>query len=69
MTGCTAFIDGLLDTRFQGFPQLPENLCTSSGIISLSSYYQLTEVTDVSLGRSGLWLGTLTGAGGTATLA
>ena len=27
-----------------------------------------TDVTDATLGASGLWLGTLTGAGGTATL-
>ena len=40
------------------------DLCTVSGIISLA-----TDVTNVTLGASSLWLGTQTGAGGTATLA
>ena len=32
-------------------------------------YHQPTDVTDVRLGAIGLWLGTLTGASGSATLA
>ena len=47
---------------------MPEDLCTVHGIISLSSLSLATDVTDVTLGASGLWLGTRTGAGGTATL-
>ena len=41
----------------------------STGIISLLSLSLATDVTDVTLGASGLWLGTRTGASGTATLA
>ena len=37
-------------------------------IISLSSLSLATDVNDAALGASGLWLGTRTGAGGTATL-
>ena len=40
--------------------------CTAPGIISLSPLSLSTDVTDVTLGTSGLWLGTRTGAGGTA---
>ena len=43
--------------------QMPGDLCTVPSIISLSP---LSLVTDVTLGVSGLWQGTLTGAGGTA---
>jgi hypothetical protein len=70
-TGRTAFIDDLLADVFQGFPQLqtPGYLCTASAIISLSSYHLLPDVSDVTLGLSGLWLGTRTGASGTTTLA
>ena len=42
--------------------QMPGNLCTAPRIISLA-----TDVTNATLGASGLWLGTRTGAGGTAT--
>ena len=35
---------------------------------SLSPLSLTTDVTDATLGASGLWLGTRTGAGGTATL-
>ena len=44
-------------------------MCTALVIISLSPYNQLTDVTNVTLGASGRWLGTRTGAGGTAMLA
>ena len=44
------------------------DLCTALGIISLSPLSLATDVTDETLGTSGLWLGTRTGAGGTATL-
>ena len=37
-------------------------------IISLSPLSLATDVTDATLGASGLWLGTRTEAGGTATL-
>ena len=49
--------------------QMPGNLCTAPRIISLSPLSLATEVTDATLGASGLWLGTRTGAGGTATQA
>ena len=48
--------------------QMPGDLCTASRIISLSSLSLATDVSDATLGESGLWLGTRTGAGGTATL-
>ena len=44
---------------------MPGDLSTAPGIISLSS---LSLTTDVTLEASDLWLGTRTGAGGTATL-
>ena len=40
----------------------------SPRIISLSSLSLATDVTNATLGASGLWLGTRTGAGGTVTL-
>ena len=46
---------------------MPGYLCTALGIISLSPLLSLA--TDATLGASGLWLGTRTVAGGTATLA
>jgi hypothetical protein len=48
---------------------MPGDLCTVSGIISLSPLSLATDVTDVTLGASGLRPGTQRGAGGTATLA
>jgi hypothetical protein len=48
---------------------MPGDLCTAPRIISLSPLLLATYVTDAILGASGLWLGTRTGAGGTATLA
>ena len=42
---------------------MPGDLCTTHRIISLSPLSLATDVTDVTL----LWLGTGTGAGGTAT--
>ena len=42
---------------------------TAPGIISLPPLSLATDVTDATFGTSGLWLGTRTGAGGTATLA
>ena len=47
---------------------MPGDQCTVPGIISLSRLSLATYVTDATLGASGLWLGTRTGAGGTATL-
>ena len=44
---------------------MPGDLCTAPRIILLSP---LSLATDVTLGESGLWLGTRTGAGGTVTL-
>ena len=46
---------------------MPGDLCTAPGIISLSLLPLATDI-DVTLGTSGLWLGILTRAGGTATL-
>jgi hypothetical protein len=48
---------------------MPEVLCTAPDSISLSPLSLATDVTDVVLGASGLWLGTLTGASGIDTLA
>ena len=69
-TGRTApSSDGLLAEVFYGFSsavrQMPGDLCTGPRVISLSP---LSLATDVTLGASGLWLGTWTGAGATATL-
>ena len=47
---------------------MPGDLCTVPGIISLPPLSLDTDVTDATLGVSGLWLGTRTGAGGTAKL-
>ena len=47
---------------------MPDDLCTAPGIISLSPLSLATDVTDATLGASGLGLGTRTGAGGNATL-
>ena len=47
---------------------MPGDLYTVPRIISLSPLSLATDVTDATLGASGLWLGTRTGAGGTATL-
>jgi hypothetical protein len=47
---------------------MPGDLCTAPGIIPLSPLSLANDVTDVTLGASGLWLETRTGAGGTATL-
>ena len=44
------------------------DLCTAPRIISLSPLLLATDVTDETLGASGLWLGTRTGSGGLATL-
>ena len=57
----------MLDGKdYSYFIRMPGDLCTDPRIISLSS---LSLATDATLGASGLWLGTRTGAGGTATLA
>ena len=48
--------------------QMPPDLCKTPRIISLSPLSLVTDVTDTTLGASGLWLGTRTGASGTATL-
>ena len=47
---------------------MPRDLCTAPRIILLSPLSLATDVTDATLGASGLWLGTRTGAGSTATL-
>ena len=47
---------------------MPGDLYTVPMIISLSPLSLATDVTDATLGASGLWLETGTGAGGTATL-
>ena len=74
MTGRTATSsDDLLAEVFRGFfsalRQIPGDLCTAHGIISLSPLSLATDVTDVTLGASVLWPGTRTGASGKATLA
>ena len=48
---------------------MPGDLYTAPGVISLSPLSLATDVIDVTLEAKGLWLGTRTGAGGTATLA
>ena len=47
---------------------MPDDLCTAPRIISLSPISLATDVTEVSLEASDLWLGTRTKAGGIATL-
>ena len=47
---------------------MSEDLCTAPRIVSLSTLSLATDATDATLGASGFWLGTRTGAGGTATL-
>ena len=49
--------------------QMPGDLCTTPGIISSSPLSLETDVTDVTHGARGLWLGTRTGAADIATLA
>ena len=49
-------------------PHSQGDLCTAPRMISLSPLSLASDVTDTTLGASGLWLGTQTGAGGTATL-
>ena len=48
---------------------MPGDLCTAPRIISLPLLSLATDVTDVTFGASGLWLGTRAGDGGTGTLA
>ena len=48
---------------------MPGHLCTVPRIILLSPLSLATDVTDATLEASDIWLGTWTGAGGTATLA
>ena len=47
---------------------MPGDLYTTPGIILLPSLSLANDVTDATLRASGLWPGTRTGAGGTATL-
>ena len=69
MTGRTALSsDGLLAEVFLGCKANARRSVYSPRIISLSPLSLATDVTDATLGSSGLWLGTRTGAGGTATL-
>ena len=44
---------------------MPGDLCTAPRIILVLPLSLATDVTDATLGASGLWLGTRTGAGGT----
>ena len=53
---------------FLAIRQMPGDLSTARRTISLSPWSLATYVTDATLGASALWLGTQTGAGGTATL-
>jgi hypothetical protein len=70
MTGRTTFIDGLLAEVSWGFSstvrQMPGHLCTAPVSFHYNPYHWSTDVADVTLGASGLWLGTRTGTGGTA---
>ena len=72
MTAHSPFIRRSPSWGFLGFSsavrQMPGDLCTDPRIISLSPLSLATDVTNVTLGASGLWLGTRTGASGTATL-
>ena len=69
----SSFIRRSPSSGFPGFSsavrQLPGDLCTASGIISLSPLSLAIDVTDATLGTSDLQLGTRTGPGGIATLA
>ena len=47
---------------------MPGDLCRVPGIISLSPLSLAADMIVVTLGASSFWLGTRTGAGGTATL-
>ena len=47
---------------------MPGDMFTAPRIISISPLSLATDVTDATVGASALWLGTRTGAGGTATL-
>ena len=63
---------GLLAEVFRGFLRLLDKcqeICAQPRVNSLSPLLLATDVTDATLGASGVWLGTRTGAGGTATLA
>ena len=73
MIGRTTFNDGILTDAFQDFPQLYgkcQEICAQLPVLShYRPYHEVTYVTEVTLGASGLWLGTRTGDGGTAILA
>ena len=72
MTGRTVYVDGPLAEVFRGFPQQQGKcleICAQTPISSHYPYYYLTDVSGMTLGASVRWLGTRTGAGGTATLA
>ena len=66
MTGHTAFIDSLLAVLRQANARISVHSPQDHFIITLSL---ATDMTDVTLRASGLWLGTRTGVGGIATLA
>ena len=69
MTGRAApSSDGLLAGVFLGSKTNARRSSTAPRIISSSPLSLAIEVTDATLGASGLWLGTRTGAGGTDTL-
>ena len=72
MTDRRAIIGGLLVEVFQGFRQSKgkcQGICTQPpASFHYHPYYQPIDMTDVTLGKCGLWLGTRTGASGTATL-
>jgi hypothetical protein len=68
----SSFVRRSLSWGFLGFSsalrKMPRDLSTAPGIISLSPLSLATDVTDVTLRASDLWLGTRRGDGGTATL-
>ena len=71
MTGRAPSLGGLLAEVHRVYLSRKANAMKavhSPRIISLSPL-SITYVSDVTLGASGLWLGTRAGAGGTATLA
>ena len=69
MTGHAAFFDGVLTEVFLGYKVNSRSVHSPRDHLNYHPYHQLTDVTDVTIWASGLWLGTQTGAGGIATLA
>ena len=65
----TRAMDNFNNTVFLSCKANARRSLYSPGIISLPPLSLATDVTDVTFGASGLWLGTRTGAGGTDILA